>query len=58
LPAVAKKHPAKRHVRSRDDRQIACTMSGCRPIPRNCHPETEYNWFTGEPTGFDAIVCR
>jgi hypothetical protein len=37
--------------------QIACTITGCHPIPPHCHPETGYNW-DGIPTGFDIVVCR
>jgi hypothetical protein len=37
-------------------RQIACTVLGCMPIPPECHPiggKTP----GGIPTGYDVIVC-
>jgi hypothetical protein len=37
-------------------RQIACTMIGCNPVPLGCHPEPQ-RYFSGMTTGFDAIVC-
>jgi hypothetical protein len=55
--AAGKKHHAKRARPLSDGHQIACTVLGCHPVPRNCHPVTGYN-FWGEPTGFDDIVCR
>jgi hypothetical protein len=36
--------------------QIACTVAGCIPIPRNCYPEMGYTP-DGTPTGFDVAVC-
>jgi hypothetical protein len=36
--------------------QIACTVVGCMPIPRGCHPEMGYTP-NGTPTGFDVAVC-
>jgi hypothetical protein len=50
------KNTVKRPVRSAP-RQIACTESGCHPIPPNCRPRTGYRW-DGMPSGFDAVVCR
>ena len=36
--------------------QIACTIVGCIPVPRGCHPEMGYTpW--GTPTGFDVAAC-
>jgi hypothetical protein len=36
--------------------QIACTVVGCLPVPRGCHPEMGYTpW--GTPTGFDVMAC-
>lgn len=55
LSAAAKKSPPSRE--QRPPGQIACTVSGCIPIPPGCHPETGYNW-DGIPTGFDIVVCR
>ncbi len=57
MPAAKKKPPVRRHITAGPQGQIACTRLGCRHIPPNCHPETEYNW-DGNPTGFDKIVCR
>jgi hypothetical protein len=37
-------------------RQIACTMLGCQPIPAACYPKEGHSP-TGIPTGFDQIVC-
>ena len=36
--------------------QIACTVVGCVPVPRGCHPEMGYTP-DGTPTGFDVAVC-
>jgi len=36
--------------------QIACTVVGCIPVPRGCHPEMGYT-SGGTPTGFDVAVC-
>jgi hypothetical protein len=36
--------------------QIACPRAGCQPVPRGCLREPERT-FSGEPTGFDRIVC-
>ena len=36
--------------------QIACTVVGCIPVPRGCHPEMGYTP-GGTPTGFDVAVC-
>ena len=45
--------PRRRH----GGNHVACTFLGCQPIPANCRPATGYS-FSGEPTGFDVIVCR
>jgi hypothetical protein len=37
-------------------RQIACTVAGCSPVPLGCHPEPQH-YFSGMTTGFDTIVC-
>jgi hypothetical protein len=55
LSVAAKKSSPTRERRAPG--QIACTVSGCNPIPPGCHPETGYNW-DGIPTGFDIVVCR
>ena len=53
-----KKKPVKHYRAQRGSgRQIACTEFGCRPIPRNCRPQTGYRW-DGLPSGFDVVVCR
>jgi hypothetical protein len=36
--------------------QIACSVIGCNPVPRGCHPEMGYTP-DGTPTGFDVAVC-
>jgi hypothetical protein len=36
--------------------QIACTVVGCMPVPRGCHPEMGYTP-SGIPTGLDVAVC-
>ncbi len=36
--------------------QIACTVVGCIPVPRGCHPEIGYGP-DGTPTGYDVAVC-
>ena len=36
--------------------QIACPRGGCQPVPRGCLREPERS-FSGDPTGFDRIVC-
>ena len=35
--------------------QIACTVVGCMPVPRGCHPAMGYT--PDGPTGFDVMVC-
>src|SRR5262245_46042267 len=57
MPASAKDH--KRHTKSATaaaQPQIACTVVGCIPVPRGCHPEMGYTP-GGTPTGFDVAVC-
>ena len=54
LSAAKKKSPA---VQNGTPSQIACTVSGCHPIPPGCHPQTGYNW-DGIPSGFDVVVCQ
>lgn len=54
LSAATKKPASTRQARPPG--QIACTVTGCHPIPPNCHPEMGYNW-DGIPTGFDIVVC-
>jgi len=43
-------------IRNGSGTQIACTILGCSPIPRDCHPEGGRTW-DGNPTGYDVIVC-
>jgi hypothetical protein len=48
----------KRHTQAgaAPQQQIACTVLGCMPVPRGCHPEVGYTpW--GTPTGFDVMAC-
>lgn len=57
MPASA----ASKHKRQTKDvavaqPQIACTVVGCIPVPRGCHPEMGYTP-GGTPTGFDVAVC-
>jgi hypothetical protein len=54
----AKKPVEKHHVaRTTQPEHIACTKYGCYPVPANCIPHTQLNWW-GNPTGYDAIACR
>jgi hypothetical protein len=48
----------KRHTKAAtaEQPQIACTVVGCMPVPRGCHPEMGYT-SGGTPTGFDVAVC-
>jgi hypothetical protein len=57
--SAAKRKKSKQGYRAynRAGTQIACTRWGCRPIPRGCRIVTEYNAFTWNPSGFDAVVC-
>jgi hypothetical protein len=48
--------PAARHTYANQP-QIACTVVGCQPVPRGCHPEIGYTP-DGTPTGFDIMVCE
>lgn len=59
--SAAKKHHRARvspsaHAAYASQPQIACTVVGCIPIPRHCHPEMGYTP-NGTPTGFDVAVC-
>lgn len=56
------KHPKKEvrthhYVRTVSQPMIACTVLGCAPVPRGCHPETGYT-LDGIPFGYDVIACR
>jgi len=55
--SAAKRQPRVYRAPRRPGTQIACTRFGCRPIPPGCRIETEYNPFTWNPSGFDAVVC-
>jgi hypothetical protein len=59
LSAATKKATADRRVskKRRPTHQVACTIYGCQPVPRRCHPQQGYDW-DGIPTGFDVVVCR
>jgi hypothetical protein len=56
----AKSYKHRRHQIPRaaavQQRQVACTVLGCQPIPAACHPKEEHSP-TGIPTGFDQIIC-
>ena len=55
-PPTAKQHRAAQRHKHERPHQIACTVTGCHPIPAHCHPEMGYN-IDGIPTGFDIVVC-
>ncbi len=52
-PVRHKRHPK---AAAAAQPQIACTVVGCIPVPRGCHPEMGYTP-GGTPTGFDVAVC-
>ncbi|HET7383491.1 MAG TPA: hypothetical protein VFJ59_13025 [Pseudolabrys sp.] len=58
IPASAAPMHHKRHTKAATaaQPQIACTVVGCIPVPRGCHPEMGYTP-GGTPTGFDVAVC-
>jgi hypothetical protein len=56
MPASAAPTHHKRHTKAATQPQIACTVVGCMPVPRGCHPEMGYTP-DGTPTGFDVAVC-
>jgi hypothetical protein len=58
IPASAAHKQQKRHTKpaTAAQPQIACTVVGCMPVPRGCHPEMGYTP-GGTPTGFDVAVC-
>lgn len=58
-PGVASAKQVKKHhvTRTAQPEHIACTKYGCYPVPANCTPHTQLNWF-GNPTGYDGIACR
>jgi hypothetical protein len=58
VPASAASTHHKRHTKAAAaaQPQIACTVVGCIPVPRGCHPEMGYTP-GGTPTGFDVAVC-
>ena len=57
IVAKASSHTlAHRRAAVAPQRQIACTVAGCNPVPRGCHPEPQ-RYFSGMTTGFDAVVC-
>ncbi len=56
-PALAKKTAKHHHVvAAAPQQQIACTVIGCMPIPRECTP-VGGKTPGGKPTGFDVIMC-
>jgi hypothetical protein len=58
LPASAatKHHRHFSHSARGAQPQIACTVVGCMPVPRGCHPEMG-STPDGTPTGFDVVAC-
>jgi len=54
IPASAAPKHQKRQTAAQP--QIACTVVGCIPVPRGCHPEMGYTP-GGTPTGFDVAAC-
>ena len=57
MPASAASKQQKRQAKAAAAQpQIACTVVGCIPVPRGCHPEMGYTP-GGTPTGFDVAVC-
>jgi hypothetical protein len=40
----------------RGQRQIACTVSGCLPVPPGCG-QIPGRTIDGSPSGFDLIIC-
>ena len=62
-PAAATTKHHRHHVSHKaagayaSQRQIACTVAGCAPVPPGCHPEMGYTP-NGTPTGFDVAVCN
>lgn len=57
-PGIATAKQSTKHVvRTAQPEHVACTKYGCYPVPANCTPHTQLNWW-GNPTGYDAIACR
>ena len=57
MPAsAAAKHKRQTKAATAGQPQIACTVVGCNPVPRGCHPEMGYT-MGGTPTGFDVAAC-
>jgi hypothetical protein len=58
MPASAASRHHKRHSEAATvaQPQIACTVVGCIPVRRGCHPAIGYTP-DGTPTGFDVEVC-
>jgi hypothetical protein len=56
VPAsAAPKHQRHTKTGAAPQQQIACTVVGCMPVPRGCHPEIGYTpW--GTSTGFDIAA--
>jgi hypothetical protein len=50
MPAsAAAKHKRQTNAATASQQQIACTVVGCHPVPRGCHPEMGYT-MGGTPT--------
>jgi len=56
MPASAASKHKRTKAATASQPQIACTVVGCVPVPRGCHPEMGYTP-GGIPTGFDVAVC-
>jgi hypothetical protein len=57
LPIAANaREPRQRDTGERGQRQIACTVSGCVPVPRGCG-QVPGRTIDGSPSGFDLILC-
>lgn len=60
--AAAKRHPHHRSVSQPAPHayaarpQMACTITGCIPVPLGCHAEMGRSP-NGTPTSFDVVVC-
>ena len=63
LPAAAQaasqhrhRHHHVSHATRPVQREIACTVVGCAPVPPGCH-RAEGKTLDGSPTGFDIADC-
>ena len=49
VPANAKDHKRQTKSATAAQPQIACTVVGCMPVPRGCHPEMGYTRAEHQP---------